>query len=74
MNKIHCCFYNCCQCLCTTTTATDGGVSTTTTSCSYSMCYDFIKSGNPINIAEHNSITTKQPIKTLKSVSNINDG
>jgi len=71
MNKYNCCMgncclYNCCQCLCTTTTSSDGGVSTTTTSCSYSFCYDFIKSGNPITIGPHIQPTiTKQPNKQI---------
>lgn len=66
----NCCFYNCCQCLCTTTTASDGGVSTTTSSCSYSMCYDFIKSGNPITIGPHiQPIITQEPTKIKSNVS-----
>jgi hypothetical protein len=44
---MNCCFH-CFQCLCTTTSSSDGGVSTTTTSCSYSCCFDYIKSGNPL--------------------------
>ena len=68
MNKYNycmdnCCVYSCCQCLCTTTTTSDGGVSTTTTTCSYSLCYDFVKSGNPVSIAPPIfSLIAKQPI------------
>jgi len=66
MNKYNCCLYSCCQCLCTTTTSSDGGVSTTTTSCSYSFCYDFVKSGNPpVAIAPQiPPLIAKQPIGT----------
>ena len=39
--------YNCFQCLCTTTTSSDGGVTTTTSTCSFSCCFDYIKSGQP---------------------------
>ncbi|VVU95700.1 hypothetical protein CPAV1605_1455 [seawater metagenome] len=42
-----CCFH-CCQVMCTTTTSSDGGVSTTTTTCSWSFCFDFVKSGYPL--------------------------
>ena len=49
---MNCCFH-CFQCLCTTTSSSDGGVSTTTTSCSYSCCFDYIKSGNPIPYLEN---------------------
>jgi len=76
-----CCLYQCCQCLCTTTTSSDGGVSTTTTTCSYSLCYDFIKSGHPLNIGincppsyfsplKENNLCTKEP--NLKYVSSNN--
>ena len=49
--------FHCFQCLCTTTTSSDGGISTTTTSCSYSCCFDYIKSGYPIQKHSiHNNI------------------
>ena len=43
-------WYNCFQCLYTTTTSSDGGVTTTTTTCSFSCCFDYIKSGYPLRI------------------------
>lgn len=39
------CCYNCFQCICTTTSSSDGGVTTTTSTCSFSCCFDYIKTG-----------------------------
>jgi hypothetical protein len=62
---MNCCFH-CFQCLCTTTSSSDGGVSTTTTTCSYSCCFDYIKSGNPIqkqNINDKIKITNDSKLQ-----------